>query len=99
MSLCKPVKCAFCGKELVYDIVEDSYGFCDCTANLPEIALDEAVAMKDQFTESIEDVIDLYSDRGLDTAEMLRTLQSKVFDLEMNLRMPFIIELVKKALK
>lgn len=90
--------CMFCGKELVYNIVEDNYEFCSCEeAKVPEAK--DNVSMADQFELDIDDVIFRYSDQGLTIGTIIGALQNRAFSLSLNLHMPSIISIMKKHLK
>lgn len=89
--------CQFCDKELVYDLVEDAYAFCDCQEKKPAVKQDSSLA--DQFEVALQQLIYQYTDQGLTVGSMLGALANQAFNINLNIQMPSIMEVLKKRLK
>lgn len=97
-------KCMYCHKELIYDIVEDKYEFCNCQEKQIKIesrippAKDQA-SIADTFETEIERVINKYCGQGMTIGSAIGALQNRIFNLSLNIHLPTIIEVVKRNMQ
>lgn len=93
-------KCNICHKELIYDIIEGKYEFCSCLENKQNIKLaKDQVSLADIFENEIQIVISRYCGQGLTIGTAIGALQNRMFELNLNLHMPVILEVLKGKLK